>query len=88
MFVKVGFVVGEVERLLVPAASLVERSEVTGVYVIDARGRASLRQVRTGHRFGERIEILAGLAPGERVALDPLEAMRSLAPARAAGAAA
>lgn len=81
MFVKVGFVVGEVQRLFVPASSLVERSEVTAVYVVGADGRTSMRQVRTGHHFGERVEILAGLEPGERVATDPIAAMKRLAPA-------
>jgi RND family efflux transporter MFP subunit len=81
MFVKVGFVIGDVDRLLVPRASLVERSEVKGVYVVDEGNRTSLRQVRTGHAFGERIEILAGLAPGERVAVNPLLAMKQLKPA-------
>ena len=53
---------------------MIERSEVSGVYVLDSRGRVSLRYVRPGHRFGEKIEILAGLAPGDRVALDPIAA--------------
>jgi RND family efflux transporter MFP subunit len=80
MFVKVGFVTGEVDRMLVPARSLVERSEVTAVYVIDAGGRTTLRQVRVGDRFDDRVEILSGLAAGERVALDPLAAMKELRP--------
>ena len=80
MFVKAGFVVGESDRLLVPASTLVERSEVTAVYVLDAQGRTSLRQLRIGDRFGDAVEILAGLAPGERVARDPLAAMRALKP--------
>jgi multidrug efflux pump subunit AcrA (membrane-fusion protein) len=33
-----------------------------------------LRQVRTGQRFGDRVEILSGLAAGEAVALDPVRA--------------
>jgi RND family efflux transporter MFP subunit len=78
MFVKVGFVIGDVDRLLVPRASLVERSEVRGVYVLDEGNRTSLRQVRTGHAFGDRIEILSGIAPGERVAVNPLAAMKQL----------
>jgi membrane fusion protein, multidrug efflux system len=81
MFVKVGFVIGEADRILVPARSLVERSEVTAVYVLDAGGRTSMRQVRVGDRFGDRVEILSGLATGERVALDPLAAMKELQPA-------
>ncbi len=74
MYVKVGLVVGEADRLLVPISAVVERSEVTGVYVLDSHGQASLRYVRPGHRFGDKLEILAGLAAGERIALDPIAA--------------
>jgi RND family efflux transporter MFP subunit len=74
MYVKVGLVIGEADRLLVPASAVVERGEVTAIYVIDSTGRVSLRYVRPGHRFGEKLEILAGLAAGERVALDPIAA--------------
>lgn len=75
MFVKVAFVVGEAERLLIPAASLVERGEVTAVYVVDDAGRVTLRQVRIGHRLDGRVEILAGVAAGERIATDPVTAL-------------
>jgi hypothetical protein len=74
MFVKVGFVTGESRRLLVPRSAIVERSEMRAVYVVAADGRASLRQVRLGHTSGDRVEILAGLAAGERVAVDPTAA--------------
>ena len=36
--------------------------------------RVRFRQVRAGNRFDDRVEILAGLAEGERVALDPVRA--------------
>lgn len=78
MFVKVAFVIGETERLLIPSSSLVERGEVTAVYVIDASGTPSLRQIRAGHRFDEQIEVLAGLTAGEHIATDPLAAMKRL----------
>jgi RND family efflux transporter MFP subunit len=74
MFVKVGLVVGEAERLLVPRTAVVERSEMRGVYVVAPDGRVALRQVRLGHLRGDRVEILAGLAGGERIALDPVAA--------------
>jgi len=77
MFVKVGFVTGEALELLVPASALVERSEVTAVYVVSAEGRVALRQVRAGRRIDGRVEILAGLEPGERVATDPIAAMKA-----------
>ncbi len=74
MYVKVGLVIGTADRLMIPASALVRRSEVTGVYVIDPSGQVSLRYVRPGGRLGDRLEILSGLAPGERVALDPIAA--------------
>ncbi|MGO9994477.1 MAG: efflux RND transporter periplasmic adaptor subunit [Steroidobacteraceae bacterium] len=74
MYVKVGLVVGEADRLLIPLSAVVERSEVTGVYVLDAHGLVSLRYVRPGQHVGDKLEILAGLAPGERIALDPIAA--------------
>ena len=72
MLVKVALTAGSIERLLLPQAALVSRSEVNAVYVLDGQGRISLRQVRPGNRFGERIEILAGLQANESVALDPV----------------
>jgi RND family efflux transporter MFP subunit len=75
MLVKVAFVTGVEEQLVVPARAIAYRSEVTGVYVVDEDGRVSLRQVRLGRRIGgDRMEILAGLEAGERVALDPVQA--------------
>jgi multidrug efflux pump subunit AcrA (membrane-fusion protein) len=74
MFVKVAFVTGESARLLIPNSALVERSEITAVYVVDANGATSLRQVRLGHRFDDRIEVLAGLRAAEVIAIDPIVA--------------
>jgi multidrug efflux pump subunit AcrA (membrane-fusion protein) len=73
VFVKVGFVVGETERLLVPAAAIVHRSELTAVYRVDGND-VRLQQIRVGRRYGDRIEVLAGLVAGDEVALDPVRA--------------
>jgi len=64
------------ERLWVPSRSVVRRAELTGVYVIGPEGRPLLRQVRLGRDGGEQVEVLTGVAPGERVALDPQAAAR------------
>jgi RND family efflux transporter MFP subunit len=74
MFVKVGFVTGESQRLLVPRSAIVERSEMRAVYVVAPDGRVSLRQVRLGRASSDRVEILAGLVAGEKVAVDPAAA--------------
>jgi len=68
--VKVAFVSGTQEQVLVPAAALLRRAEVTGVYVMDS-GRPSLRYVRTGSADAEgRVPVLAGLEPGEKILAD------------------
>ena len=33
-----------------------------------------LRQIRVGKTYGDRVEVLAGLRPGERIATDPVSA--------------
>ena len=73
MFVKTAFRVGEEPRLTIPRQALVQRGEVSAVYVVKD-GKVSLRQVRPGRIEGETVTILAGLEPGETVALDPIQA--------------
>ncbi len=64
--------IGRSQKLVVPAAAVFRRSELTAVYVLDGAGARQLRQVRVGNRVGDdAVEVLAGLAAGERVALDP-----------------
>ncbi len=73
--VKVAFVSGEEERVLIPPESIVRRGEVTGVYVVGADGRIGLRYLRVGTATADgRVPVLAGLAAGERVATDPIAA--------------
>lgn len=74
MFVKVAFVVGDANRLLVPTSALLRRSEVIGVYVVSSARQPRLRQIRVGNEFDGRSEVLAGLSEGERIALDPVRA--------------
>jgi RND family efflux transporter MFP subunit len=75
VYARAHFVVGRALKLLVPRAAIVRRSEVTAVYVIDADGNPRLRQVRLGDAADENfVEVLAGLQPGERVALEPVKA--------------
>ena len=74
MLVKVAFVVDHIQRLLIPLQALVKRSEVTAVYVIDAAQQVQFRQVRSAITEGDRVEIVAGLDDGERIAIDPVQA--------------
>ncbi len=82
-FARARFVTGGIRALAVPATAVLRRGEVTAVYVVDAQGRAQLRQVRAGEEVGEgSVEILSGLSTGERIALNPVQA--GLSPAATA----
>ncbi|HUG79387.1 MAG TPA: efflux RND transporter periplasmic adaptor subunit, partial [Burkholderiales bacterium] len=75
VYARAHFAVGAAPKLLVPRAAVIRRSELTAVYVLGDDGRPLLRQVRLGVAGDERaVEVLAGLKPGERVALDPVKA--------------
>lgn len=56
--------------LWLPRSALVERGDLTGVFVA-AAGRAELRWVSIGERVGDRTSVRAGLSRGERVIEDP-----------------
>jgi RND family efflux transporter MFP subunit len=84
VFARAHFTIGRAPRLLAPRAAVFQRSELTGVYVIDDKGLPRLRQIRLGTAGDEgSVEVLAGLKPGERVALEPIKAGMAAAPAGA-----
>jgi multidrug efflux pump subunit AcrA (membrane-fusion protein) len=70
VFGRARFAVGERQVLSVPAAALLERGQLTGVYVVDAQGVVRLRLVTVGPRQGDRVEILSGLGAGERIVVE------------------
>ncbi len=75
IYARAYFATGEARKLVIPTSAVVRRSEVTGVYVIDAKNRVSLRQVRLGEPTARGdVEVLAGLNPGETIALEPIKA--------------
>jgi len=60
---------------LVPKASLVNDNGSSYVFVVHG-DRAERRAVRTGGADGERMEVLGGLQPGERVVVSPPREMK------------
>ncbi|MCX7193478.1 MAG: efflux RND transporter periplasmic adaptor subunit [Proteobacteria bacterium] len=75
MFVRAHFVVGKIKKLVIPANSILRRSEVVAVFVADEKGGVKLRQIRVGELAAEGlIEVLSGLQAGEKVAMDPVKA--------------
>jgi len=79
MFARGYFALGTAKKLIVPASAVVHRSEVTGAYVVLGSGAIRFRQLRVGETITEvGVEVLAGLAAGEQVALDPVLALARL----------
>jgi multidrug efflux pump subunit AcrA (membrane-fusion protein) len=70
------FPVGEQKRLMVPRRALVEYGALEGVYVVNVEGSVEYRLVKTGRDLGDRVEVLSGLAEGDRVATSQLERLR------------
>ena len=79
-FGKLRFVVGEEQITVISQSAVVQRSEVSGVYVLTADDQhLTFRQIRLGRLMAEgQREVLAGLVVGEKVALEPLQAVRLL----------
>ncbi|HEU4773715.1 MAG TPA: efflux RND transporter periplasmic adaptor subunit [Lysobacter sp.] len=70
-------IAGGSEVLWIPSAAVLRRGELTGAYVL-VDDRPVLRQLRLGQDSGGRVEVLAGLRPGETVATDPVAALQAL----------
>jgi RND family efflux transporter MFP subunit len=51
--------------LLIPREALVTQGQLTGVYTVSQSQTALLRWVRLGREYGEQVEVISGLQPGE-----------------------
>lgn len=72
--IKIAFVSGEQQRLLIPASSIAQRGEVSGVYVV-SNNRLELRMLNLGTKTSDQTyPVLAGLVAGELIAADPIAA--------------
>ncbi|MDE2423402.1 MAG: efflux RND transporter periplasmic adaptor subunit [Betaproteobacteria bacterium] len=49
-------------KILIPLTAVVERGELTAVYVKNEQGEPLLRQVRLGRQWGDQVEVISGLS--------------------------
>ena len=54
-----------------PASAVIRRGQMAFVFAVDRDGFARLRPVTTGPSTGDRVEVLAGVAEGEPIVLNP-----------------
>jgi multidrug efflux pump subunit AcrA (membrane-fusion protein)/YHS domain-containing protein len=67
MFVDVDFQVNMPAALTVPADAVLDSGLAKTVFVVHGAGWFEPRRVQTGWRLGDRVQITAGLEPGERI---------------------
>jgi RND family efflux transporter MFP subunit len=73
LFARVRIPVGKRETILVPEQSIVQKGQLTGVYVIDGQGIVTYRLVRKGNASAGGIEILSGLTVNDRIITTGIE---------------
>lgn len=74
MFARTGFNMGEKEGVMVPDVAVQKQVGTAErfLYVIKGDSVAERRRVEVGRLVGDRVDILSGVAPGERVAVTAL----------------
>jgi membrane fusion protein (multidrug efflux system) len=75
MFLNVRLARDERETLMIPEAALMPEQSRQFLYVVE-NGRAIRREVRIGRREPGRVEVIAGLQPGERVIVEGTQKVR------------
>ena len=75
-YVRVLLRTGTRQALMIPADAIMQRGQLSTVFVISADGKAQLRLVTLGERADADVEILSGLAAGERFVTGNLSALR------------
>jgi Cu(I)/Ag(I) efflux system membrane fusion protein len=68
LYADIDFESGASRRLMVPAEAVLDAGTSKTMFLDKGEGRFEQRQVETGERVGDRVEIVHGLAAGERYA--------------------
>lgn len=58
------------DGVIIDESAIHRRGQLDGVFVVSHNNEALLRWIKTGQRIDRRIEVLAGLVPGERVIVE------------------
>lgn len=67
LYAKVTIPGAERQALTVPAASVITKGQLTGVYTVDEKGVVTYTLVRTGTAYGEEVEVISGITEGDRI---------------------
>jgi len=67
LFGRMFFSTGTKKAILLPRSAVMERGALSTVFVVGASGIIESRLVKPGNLYNDRIEIVSGLEPGEKV---------------------
>ena len=70
LYGKARFITGQMQAMTIPRKAVVERGQLTSVYVVDQSGIAGTRLVQIGKTYSDRVEVLSGLREGEQIVVD------------------
>ncbi len=71
MFGRAFFARGERRALMVPAAALLNRGQLSGIFVVGDGTLVHWRVLTLGKTLGSQVEVLSGLTDGDAVVLNP-----------------
>jgi multidrug efflux pump subunit AcrA (membrane-fusion protein) len=71
MFARVSVPVGKAGMILIPATAVIPQGQLTGLFIVDENQIARFRLIRTGLAYGDALEVLSGLHPGDRYVIAP-----------------
>jgi multidrug efflux system membrane fusion protein len=75
LYGKARFITGQTQAITIPRTAVVERGQLTSVYVVDQSGIARMRLVTTGKIYSDRVEVLSGLRQDEQIVVDGVTAV-------------
>lgn len=70
---KISIPAGMREVLLVSKKAIVEKGQLTGLYVVGADSVVTYRLIRAGRIYGDKVEVLSGLNPNEKIIVGNVE---------------
>jgi len=76
LYGKARFITGQMQAMTIPRKAVVERGQLTSVYVVDQSGIAGTRLVQIGKTYSDRVEVLSGLREGEQIVVDGVAAVK------------
>ena len=76
LFGKARFTVGQKQLLKVPQKAILQRGQLTGVFVVDPSNIVRLTLIKPGKQHDDQLEVLSGLNDGDRIAVEGLERVK------------